>query len=128
MPLVKVEIIKGKSREYKRLLLQAIHEALMLALEIEDDDRFQRIYELEPEDFERRGAKTDQFTLVELVLLPGRSRELKRSVIREITRLLGERLGIPATDIIIITHEPQLDNWGVYGEQAGETALPYKKD
>ena len=30
MPLVKVEIVKGKSSEYKKTLLDCIHEALAL--------------------------------------------------------------------------------------------------
>lgn len=128
MPFVKVEIIKGKSDEYKKMLLQAIHEALMSALEIEEDDRYQRLYELDFENFERRAAKTDKFTLIELNLFPGRSKELKRELIKGITSLLGERLEIQATDIIIIMHEPPLDNWGCYGEQASELRFRYKKE
>ncbi len=128
MPLVKVEIVKGKNIEYKKMLLQSIHEALMLVLQIEDDDRFQRLYELDAACFERRAAKTDKFTLIELTLLPGRSKEIKRNVIKEVTRLLGERLEIQATDIIIIMHEPPFDNWGCYGEQGSELGFQYKKD
>jgi len=128
MPLVRVEIIKGKPLEYKKLLLQSIHEVLMLVLQIEDDDRFQRLYELDTACFERRAAKTEKFTLIELTLFPGRSKEMKRSVIKEITRLLGERLEIQATDIIIIMYEPPLDNWGCYGEQGSELGFQNKKD
>ncbi len=126
MPLVRVEILNGKTAEYKKTLLQAIHDALKLSLQIEDDDRFARLYELDVDHFEHRKAKTDRFTLIELTLLPGRSKELKRKVIKEITRLLAERLEILATDIIIIMHEPPLDNWGCYGEQASELNMTYK--
>ncbi|MCL2320849.1 MAG: tautomerase family protein [Oscillospiraceae bacterium] len=128
MPFVKLEIIKGKSNEYKKELLQAVHEALMLALEIDDEDRFQRLYELDTADFERRKTKTDKFTLIELDLYPGRSKEIKRKIIKEVTRLLGERLEINASDIFIIIHEPSLDNWGSNGEQASELGFQYKKD
>ena len=128
MPFVKLEIIKGKSSEYKKELLQSVHEALVLSLEIDDDDRYQRLYELDVANFERREAKTDKFTLIELNLFPGRSKELKRNVIKEITRLLGERLEIEASDVFIIIHEPPLDNWGFLGEQASELDLQYKKE
>jgi len=127
MPLVRIEIIKGKSAEYKAALLQTVHEALVQTLSIEDDDRYQRLYELDEDCFERRKAKTDKFTMLELTLFPGRSKELKGDVIREITRLLGEDLGIAATDIIIIINEPPLENWGIYGNQASEMKLGYKK-
>ena len=43
MPLVRIEIIKGKDREYKKALADCVHEGLMEAFGISDDDRFQRI-------------------------------------------------------------------------------------
>lgn len=48
MPLVKVEIFKGKTPEYKKTLLDCIHKALVDAFSIPDDDRIQRLYELDP--------------------------------------------------------------------------------
>lgn len=50
-PLVKIEIRKGKSAEYKKAILDGVHQALVDALKIPDNDRFQRIYELDKEDF-----------------------------------------------------------------------------
>ena len=32
MPLVRIEILKGKSQEYKKALLDAVHDALELSL------------------------------------------------------------------------------------------------
>ena len=127
MPLVKVEIIEGKTPEYKARLLNTIHDALVLSLAIPDDDRFQRLYELKPENFEHRTTVTDKITLIELTLFPGRNREMKRDVIVEITRLLGERLSITPNDIYIIINEPPLENWGLRGEQASEMQLQYNK-
>ena len=127
MPLVKVEIIEGKTPEYKELLLQTIHDALVLSLAIPDDDRFQRLYELKAENFEHRTTVSDKITLIELTLFPGRNNETKRDVIVEITRLLGERLSIAPNDIYIIINEPLLENWGLRGEQASEMQLQYKK-
>ena len=127
MPLVKVEIIKGKTAEYKKMLLQSIHEALVAALQIEDDDRYQRLYELDADCFERRASKTDKFTLIELTLFPGRSKDIKRAIIKETARILYERLEIQASDIMMIIHEPPLDNWGCYGEQGSELELQYMK-
>ena len=36
MPLVRIEIMKGKSHEYKKKVLQAVHKGLVKALQIED--------------------------------------------------------------------------------------------
>lgn len=128
MPFVRIEILSGKTPAYKKALLQAVHDAFVAVFEIEDDDRYQRLYELDADCFERRKAKTDRFTLIELTLFPGRSKDLKRQLIKQITRLLGERLGIAPTDVFIIIHEPPLDNWGCYGEQASELGVRYKTE
>ena len=49
MPLVKVSLLKGKSKEEKKALSDAIHAALMEAFRIPENDRNQRIFEFEPE-------------------------------------------------------------------------------
>ena len=94
MPLVKMEIKKGHSAAYKKTLVQTVHEALRRTLMIPDDDRKQRLYELDQKHFETGGAKTSQFVIIELTLFPGRSKAVKRDVIQAMTGLLGERLGI----------------------------------
>ena len=78
MPLVRIEIIKGKSVDYKKEMLDAVHTALMNAIQIEDWDRFQRLYEIEDELFERSESKTDKFTMIELTMFQGRTK-IKRS-------------------------------------------------
>jgi len=57
VPHVRIEIVKGRSLEERQQLFQAVHDALMEAFRIPDDDRTQRIVEHEPENFEiPRGA------------------------------------------------------------------------
>jgi len=128
MPLVRIEIIKGQSKEYKKTLLQSVHDGLVSALSIPDDDRNQRLYELDECCYERSPGKTEKFTFIELTLFPGRSTEMKKMTISEITRFLVERLHISPTDVFIIINEPQLENWGLRGEQASEMGLEYKRE
>ena len=117
MPLVRIEIIKGKSSAYKKGLLEAIHASLMEALGIPDWDRFQRIEEFEKSCWEAPEGKTENFMIIELTIFPGRSREQKKAAIEKITGLLCERLGIVATDVFIVMNEPPLENWGMEGVQ-----------
>jgi len=109
--------------------LQSVHDGLVNGLSIPDNDRNQRLYELEDYCFERspNSGKTEKFTLIELTLLPGRSAEMKKNTIIEITRLLGERLKITPSDVFIIIIEPPLENWGIKGKQGSELGLQYKK-
>jgi len=117
MPLVRIEIIKGKSVDYKKEMLDAVHTALMNAIQIEDWDRFQRLYEIEDELFERSESKTDKFTMIELTMFQGRTKEQKARIYEEIVKELYERLEIQATDVFIVIHEPPNENWGLAGKQ-----------
>lgn len=117
MPLVKIEIIKGKSLEYKKTVLDAVHVALENAIQIENWDRFQRLYEIEDDLFERSESKTDKFTVIEITMFPGRTKEQKSKLYKEIVKELNERLGIEPTDIFIVINEPANENWGLAGIQ-----------
>ena len=77
MPLVKVHMLRGKEPEYKKALLDCIHEGMVRTLGIEDWDRFQRIIEYEKDDFEKPSFKSDDFMIIELTLFPGRTKEQK---------------------------------------------------
>ena len=117
MPLVKIEIIKGHTEKYKKTFLKTVHDALEIALGIPDWDRFQRLYEIESCDFERSNDNTENFCIIELTIFPGRSKEIKGMVIKEITKLLGERLNIEPKDVFIVINDPPLENWGIGGVQ-----------
>lgn len=117
MPLVRIEIIKGKTSEYKKTVLDAVHTALVNSIQIEEWDRFQRLVEIEDEFFERSESKTDQFTMIELTMFPGRTKEQKARIYGEITKELEVRLGIQPSDVFIVIQEPPNENWGLAGKQ-----------
>ena len=117
MPLIRIEILKGKDASYKKTLLDAVHDALAAAIGIPDWDRFQRLYELEPECFERAPGKTDYFTMIEITMFPGRTKAQKARIFEEITKELYTRLGINNGDVFIVIQEPPNDNWGLAGKQ-----------
>ena len=83
---------------------------------------------MEPFCFEVPPDKSDKFTLIELTLFPGRSPEMKKAAIAEITHALGEKLGIAPPDVFITINEPPLENWGLRGLPASELGLKYKQD
>jgi phenylpyruvate tautomerase PptA (4-oxalocrotonate tautomerase family) len=116
-PLVKIEIREGRSTEYKKAILDGVHEALVEALKIPDSDRFQRIYELKAEDFEVPQDRTDQAIIIEIKMFPGRSLDAKKNLYHHIIRNLKEDPGIDGHDVVIILLEPPLTNWGVRGGQ-----------
>lgn len=129
MPLVKIELVKGKNPEYKKALLNGVHQALVDCFNIPDDDRIQRLYELEKENFEISTNKTENFVLIELTVFKGRSFEAKKKLYEAIVDNLESALGIKRTDVLIVINEPSLENWGVAGgKPASEVDLGFKID
>ena len=113
-PLVKIEIRKGKPKEYKKAILTGLHDALVESVKIPDQDRLQRIYELDEDNFESY-TKTDNITLIEIILYKGRSKEAKKALYKAINNNLALDPGIDGNDIIIVLIEPPLENWGIRG-------------
>ena len=129
MPLVKVEIFTGKSKEYKKKLLDSIHSALVESFKIPDNDRIQRLYELDPDNFETVQGKSDKYTLIEITVFKGRSIEAKRKLYSTIVKNLNESLEIAGSDVLIVINEPPLENWGIRGGKAAiDIDLGFKID
>jgi len=129
MPLVKVEILKRKSQEYKKAIFDGIHSALVEMLKIPDSDRTQRLYELNKSHFEIQPSKTNNFTLIEITMFKGRTVETKKKLYSSIVNNLKKSPGIDGNDILIVVHEPELENWGIRGGKLpNEGDLGFKID
>ena len=125
MPLIRVEIYKGKSKAYKKAIMDGVHSALVSAFKIPEDDRNQRIYELDEENFERRSNKTTNFTIVEITAFKGRSLKAKQNLYREIFQNLKSDPGIEESDILVYINEPELENWGIKGKPGSEIDMGF---
>ena len=61
----------------KKKMPDAVHTAFISAIQIEDRDRFQRLYEIDDVLFEQSEGKTDKFTMIEITMFQGRTKEQK---------------------------------------------------
>jgi phenylpyruvate tautomerase PptA (4-oxalocrotonate tautomerase family) len=128
MPLVTITLMKGKSKEFKKTILAEVHEALVAAFKIPDHDRNQRVIEIEPENLEYPAGNTENFMTIELTVFPGRTLHAKKALYHEIVARL-QKLKIPPSDILIILHEPPLENWGIRGGYpASEVNIGFRID
>ncbi|MGD0916663.1 MAG: tautomerase family protein [Thermodesulfobacteriota bacterium] len=114
MPLVTITIIEGKTREFRRLIFDAVHDSLVAALKIPDHDRNQRIVEIRLDNLEFPAGRTESFVTIEMTVYPGRSLQAKKALYQEIVSRL-QRLEIQGDDILIVLNEPPLENWGIRG-------------
>jgi phenylpyruvate tautomerase PptA (4-oxalocrotonate tautomerase family) len=128
MPLVTITLRPGRTPEQKLALMQAVHTSLVEAFKIPAWDFNQRILELRPEDFHIPANKSALYTIVEMTVFPGRSLAAKRQLYQSVAARL-EALGIPKDDVVLVLHEPPLDNWGIRGGiPASEADVGFKLD
>jgi 4-oxalocrotonate tautomerase family enzyme len=120
MPLVEVNLKKGKTEVFKKQLMECIHRGLMESLGIEDWDDFQRINEYDECDFLKPSFKSDDFMIIELSLFPGRTKNQKKMAIEMITGNISNELSVDPSDVFITINEPPLENWGIGGKQKGD--------
>ncbi len=98
--------------------MDGIHSALVESFQIPGADRIQRLYEPEEDSFEIMAPKTKRFTLIEITAFKGRTLDAKKALYAATVRNLDNSPGIGGDDIIIVLHEPPLENWGVRGGRA----------
>jgi len=112
MPFVKIEIIKGKSKQYKQTLFSAINDCLYNALSVDPSKTNLRILEWELDNFLLTPGKSDKFILIEVNLLKGRDEVLKESFIEQLTMTLSQSLAIAPNDVHIILRDVSKTDWG----------------
>ncbi len=129
MPIVRITITAGKTQEYRKAVLDGVHNALVQALRIPDTDRHQMLHELDADHFEVPPRNTANMTVVEITAFKGRSPDAKRNLYQSIVANLAKDPGIKGDDVLIILHEPPLENWGIRGGRpASEVNFGFKID
>lgn len=112
MPFAKIEVCRSRSPQE-------------IEAQVPEDDRQIRYLEHKPEHFAVPPGKSENYTIVEILLFPGRSVEAKRRLYQSIVSRFG-RLGIAPADIFIVLAEPPLENWGIRGgKPASEVDLGF---
>ena len=116
MPLVRIDLPRGKSSEYRRTLGDVVYEAMIQTINVPASDRFQIITEHPPEELIvdrtylgiERGADC---VLIQVFLNEGRTTELKKAFYRAIADGLNRRLGLRKQDVFINLVEMKKENW-----------------
>ncbi|HEY6002424.1 MAG TPA: tautomerase family protein [Anaeromyxobacter sp.] len=127
MPIVHVHVRAGRPAAQKKAILDGLHAALVEAFHIPDHDRNQLLHEHAAADFETRHG--DGAVLVELSVFPGRSLEAKRKLYEGVVRNLERGAGVDPAKVLIVLHEPPLEDWGIRGgKAAADVQIGFKLD
>jgi phenylpyruvate tautomerase PptA (4-oxalocrotonate tautomerase family) len=116
MPLVRIDLRAGSSQEYRKSLGDGVHRAMIEALAIPPDDRFQVIMEHPPEGLVYDPGylgirRSDRVVFVQITLSAGRKPQQKRKLYRRMVEILAESPGLKPQDLLINLIEVSWENW-----------------
>lgn len=116
MPLVRISLRQGTSKEYRKALADGVQRAMIEAIAIPPDDRFQVITEYAPEnlvyDPQYLGVqRSDRVVFVQITISYGRKPQQKRKLFKRMAEILAESPGLPPQDLLINLVEVAWENW-----------------
>jgi 4-oxalocrotonate tautomerase len=119
MPIVRIDLIEGKSEEYRVQIGEIVYETLVDVLSVPKGDRFQVITEHRrsalPIDRDYLGVhRTDDCIFFQITLNAGRSVEPMQSFYKELTDRLHRGVDLRNEDVFINLVEVPKENWS-YG-------------
>ncbi|RKD73538.1 tautomerase-like protein [Sinobaca qinghaiensis] len=105
MPLMRFDVIEGRSKEDLKKLLDAAHRGMVDAFEVPEKDRYQIVHQHAPEEMiiEDTGLGFTRSENVVLISVTSKQRteEQKKALYRHLVKELHEQCGISEEDIMI---------------------------
>jgi 4-oxalocrotonate tautomerase len=116
MPLVRISVYDFMSAHTKRLVADAVYDAMRTTLGIPEGDRFIILTAHAPNElFVDRAfmgmTRTNNFVSIHATIRRGRSTEIKQAFYAETARLLHERAAIEPDNVMIVLTENDLADW-----------------
>jgi 4-oxalocrotonate tautomerase len=116
MPLVRISLRQGKPTEYRHKIADGVHRAMVEAINVPPQDRFQVITEHPADgliyDPSYLGInRTDDVILIQITLNVGRTLDQKRALYKKITDLLSQEPGVRPEDVVVNLVEVAKENW-----------------
>ncbi len=120
MPLVRIDLMRGKSAEYRRTIGEIIYNAMRDLINVPKDDKFQIISEHAPEDLSFAesylgNAYSQDIIFIQVTLNAGRTVEMKKAFYKRIADDLNAQLKVRTQDVVINLVEVAKENWSFGG-------------
>ena len=126
MSQIKIYGLREQLQPIRSQLSDSIHACVVEALAFPVDKRSHRFFHLDPEDFFSPSGRSDQYTIIEISMIEGRTTETKKRLIKLLFQRIESDIGILPNDIEITITETPASNWGFRGKPGDEHTLNYK--
>ncbi|WP_108682932.1 tautomerase family protein [Methyloceanibacter sp. wino2] len=115
MPLLRFDLIEGRTDDEIQTLLDAAHRAMLAAFKVPERDRYQIVQEhkrgrMIVEDTGLDIERTDKVVVVQVISRP-RTREKKEDFYRLLCEELERACGIAPSDVMVSIVENTDDDW-----------------
>ncbi|MCD7035639.1 tautomerase family protein [Metabacillus sp. GX 13764] len=122
MPLVRFDLIEGRSKEELKQLLDAAHEAMVEAFQVPERDRYQIVHqhpenEMIIEDTGLGFTRTNKMVIVSMTSRK-RTEEQKQKFYQFLVRNLKENCGVAQEDVMVSITENGDADWSFGRGQA----------
>jgi phenylpyruvate tautomerase PptA (4-oxalocrotonate tautomerase family) len=116
MPLARIDLIAGKSAEYRKTIGDVVYEAMVEILKAPEGDRFQVISEHAASDFIFDShffgiERSPDCVFIQLTLVASRSVEQKRGFYKKVADELHAQLGLRRGDVFINLVPVAAEDW-----------------
>jgi 4-oxalocrotonate tautomerase len=131
MPLVRIDLVEGRTLEYRAQVGQIIYQAMLECFSVPKNDRFQIITE-HPKvelqfDPDYLGVhRTDECIFVQITMSTGRTVEMKQRFYKAVADGLHESLKLRREDVFINLVEVAKENWS-FGNGEAQYVTPTSK-
>ncbi len=115
MPLVRIDLRKGKPETYRAAVSRIVHEALV-SVGVPKDDRFQVIAEPDSDSFVFDLSyldirRTEDLVIIQITWNEGRTVDQKKALYKAIADNLASGLSLRREDVFISLIEVKRENW-----------------
>jgi len=126
MAQIKVYGIDSHLNPIKEQLSDVIHGCVVEALVFPEDKRFHRFFPMKQEDVFYPTNRSKAYTIIEIMMIEGRTKETKKKLIALLFEYIRKELGIQSVNIEVVIQEAPAYQFGFRGMTGDEMLLGYK--
>ena len=120
MPLVRIDLMRGKSAQYRKTSGEIIYQAMIDLINVPKDDKFQVITEHAPDEMNFAESYlgnhySNDVIFIQVTLNSGRSVDLKKAFYKRIADDIHAQLKTRPEDVVINLVEVAKENWSFGG-------------
>jgi 4-oxalocrotonate tautomerase len=116
MPLVRIDLLRGKPPQYRKAICDGVYRAMRETFNVPDEDRFMVVTEHGSDDLTFSSSymnipRSEGFVMIQLTVSNTRTVEQKKALYARIVELLSENPGIRPQDVFINLVQVTTEDW-----------------